>query len=649
MKAALRTSIPAVDMMVRRALVRIALHGRAPRAPEGRVRPWRLPALTAAGALLAFCPASAQPAHAPINQQQAVFQQNCAGCHDNPATRAPSSQSLHAMSPDFIVEALTSGIMAGPGSGLSPAQRGALAEYLTGRKLGAEAPMAGRCAGAPRPFSPAGPAYNGWGANPENWRYQRDPGLPAAQLGRLAVKWAFGFPGAVVAFGQPTVVGGRVFVGGQNGHVYSLDAASGCYFWDYRASTGVRTAITVARIGGRDVALFGDRRGHAYSVDAATGATIWKVMPDDEPSVQITGAPALFEGRVFVPISVGDDSAAIDPKYPCCKGRGAVVALDAATGQPVWTTYTIPEARPQAKNDIGTQNWGPSGVSVWSSPTIDARNRALYVGTGDNHSAPATDTSDSVLALSLDSGKILWSRQLTEGDMGNGACLARDKANCPEPHGPDFDFGASGNLIALGHGKRLLTIGQKSGIVWALDPDDGGRIVWHVRVGAGGPLGGVQWGTATDGQTVYAAVSDIAFFHPVLGEPLVTDPAKGGGLFALSAASGSVLWRAPPPQACTGRAHCSPAQSAAVTATPEYVLSGSVDGHLRAYSAANGEVLWDYDTAKPFPTANGVTAKGGAVDSAGPTVAGGMLFVNSGYGLYGGQAGNVLLAFAPRS
>jgi hypothetical protein len=198
----------------------------------------------------------------------------------------------------------------------------------------------------------------------------------------------------------------------------------------------------------------------------------------------------------YVPISGGDDSAAIDPKYECCKGRGAIVALDAATGATIWKTYTIPEARPLGRNSIGTQLWGPSGVAVWSSPTIDAKRRMLYAGTGDNHSAPATDGSDAVLAVSLDSGEIVWFRQLLVGDMGNAACLAVDKANCPEPHGPDFDLGASANLITLPNGRRLLTIGQKSGMVWALDPDDRGRIVWQARVGRGGPLGGVQWGSA---------------------------------------------------------------------------------------------------------------------------------------------------------
>jgi polyvinyl alcohol dehydrogenase (cytochrome) len=323
--------------------------------------------LILAGTIMMFAAglASAQSPPSPQNAQEAVFQQTCAVCHNNPATRAPARDSLHAMSPDFIAEALTNGIMKEQGSGLSAEQRGSLAEYLTGQKLGAQAPMAGRCSQT-RLFPADGPSFNGWGANPENWRYQPEPGVSATQLQQLDLKWAFGIPGVVAMFGQPTIAGGRVFIGGQNGHVYALDAGSGCYFWDYAASTGVRSAITVARIGERSLALFGDRRGHAYALDAATGELVWKVTAADGPAMQVTGAPALFEGRLYVPISGGDDSRAIDPKYECCKGRGAIVALDAATGAAIWKTYTIPEARPLGRNSIGTQLWGPSGASVWS-------------------------------------------------------------------------------------------------------------------------------------------------------------------------------------------------------------------------------------------------------------------------------------------
>ncbi len=609
----------------------------------------RTPLLLLVAAVIGFAPRTgAAESQAPDpSVQDASFEQHCAACHAVPTTRAPARSAMRAMSPSFIVETLTTGMMKAQGSALTPEERLALAEYLAGRKVGDEAPMAGRCAAAAPPLSLDGPSFNGWGANLENWRFQTAPGLTAADLPRLELKWAFGVPGAVMMFGQPTVAAGRVFIGAQNGHVYALDQKSGCYYWDYRASGVVRTAITVADVGGRLVALFGDRRGYAYCVDATTGETMWKVTPDEEAGALITGAPVLFENRLYVPITDNDGGGAGNPAYECCKGRGAVVALDAATGAVVWTTYTTAQAAPQGRNAIGAQLYGPSGASVWSAPTIDARNRVLYVGTGDNHSAPATDTSDAVLALKLDDGKIMWSKQLLAGDVWNDACGSADNANCPDPHGPDQDLGSSANLIALEGGKRVLTIGQKSGMVWALDPDDGGRIVWSRRVGAGGRLGGVQWGTATNGKAVFVAVSDVRRPRPAAGRPVEPDPTAGGGLFALAASDGAVLWRAPPPNACADRPNCSPAQSAAVTATQDFVLSGAVDSHIRAYSIADGRVLWDYDMARPFTTVNDVTASGGSLDAAGPTVAGGFIFVNAGYGLYGSKPGNVLAAFAP--
>ena len=408
--------------------------------------------LLAAAAILGLAPpAGAAHAQAPDESAPgALFDRDCAVCHDNSATRAPARPSLREMSPNLIVDSLSHGMMKAQASVLTAEQRVALAEYLTGRKLGDEAPMAGKCAAPSPPLSLDGPLFNGWGANVENWRFQPSPELSAADLPRLELKWAFGIPGAIVMFGQPTVAAGRVFIGGQNGHVYALDMHTGCTYWDYRAPGGVRTAITVARVGGRIVALFGDRRGHAYCVDAATGETIWKVAAEDEPGAVITGAPVLFENRLYIPIANGDGG---NPGQQCCKGRGAVVALDAATGDVVWTTFMTPEATPQGRAPTGAQLYGPSGASVWSAPTIDARNRLLYVGTGDNHSAPATDSSDAVRALRLDDGKVAWSKQFVAGDV--------------DPPGPDYDFGSSANLIALAGAKRVLAIGQKSGMVWA--------------------------------------------------------------------------------------------------------------------------------------------------------------------------------------
>ncbi len=347
-----------------------------------------------------------------------------------------------------------------------------------------------------------------------------------------------------------------------------------------------------------------------------------------------------------------------NPTYECCKFRGSIAALAAATGKVLWKSYTVAEEpRPIRKSKVGVQLWGPSGAGVWSSPTADLKSRTLYVTTGDSYSDPAAPTSDSFLAFDLETGKLKWSQQMTKGDAYNVNCgaPAEMRANCPEANGPDFDFGSSAILVELGKGRRALIAGQKSGVVYALDPDQQGAVLWQRRVGRGGPAGGVQWGSAADEKNVYVALSDVAM-NPVppgtpgardtaLGFAAQLDPKIGGGLFALKLDTGEIAWQTPHP-GCGDSPGCSPAQSAAVTAIPGVVFSGGLDGHLRAYSAEDGHILWDVATAKDFKTANGVKAHGGALDGPGAVIVGGTLFVNSGYAFLGAAPGNVLLGFS---
>jgi polyvinyl alcohol dehydrogenase (cytochrome) len=576
---------------------------------------------------------------APEQDGSAVYKAHCAQCHDKGLGRAPQLLALSLYTPERVVLALTSGKMAEQGKTLTEAETRAVAMFVTTKSFGADQPSAqGQCAEpAPafdKPF--AGPYWNGWGVDSSNARMQPAAmaGLSAADTPRLKLKWAFGFPGAGKAFAQPTVVGGRIFTGSDSGKVYSLDASTGCIQWMFTADSPVRSAVSIGPIGGKWAAYFGDQKAQAYAVDAATGTLLWKVHVDQHPAAMITGAPALYEGRLYVPDSSYEEVTGGGPKYECCKFRGGVSALDAATGKLIWKSYTIPEEpHPVRKNKQGIQLWGPSGAGVWSSPTIDAKRHAVYVTTGDSYSDPPAHTSDSFLAFDMDTGKLLWSRQLTEGDAYNLGCPTGD--NCPESKGPDYDFGCSPNLVDLPNGKRALVAGQKSGLVHAVDPDQQGEVLWSVRVGKGGALGGVQWGNASDGQNVYVAVSD----H--LATP---DRKQAGGMFALKLATGERVWSTPPPPC--DKPNCSPAQSAAVTVIPGVVFSGALDGHLRAYSTTDGRIIWDVDTAIEYQSVNGVKAKGGSLDGPGPVVVGGTLYVNSGYGMFFEMPGNVLLAFS---
>jgi polyvinyl alcohol dehydrogenase (cytochrome) len=571
----------------------------------------------------------------------AVYLKYCAQCHDKGVGRAPQLLALSLLTPERVLAALTTGKMAEQGKALTPVEARAVAMFVTGGKAfgSDEAPKQGFCTEpAPafdKPFS--GPYWNGWGVDTANRRMQPAAmaGLRADQVPQLKLKWAFGFPGAGKAFAQPTVVGGRIFAGSDSGKVYSLDASTGCIYWMFKADGPVRSAISIGPVGTKWVAYFGDQRAQAYAVDAATGALLWKVRVEEHPAAMITGAPALYDGRLYVPDSSYEEVTGALPKYECCKFRGALTALDAATGKQLWKSYTIAEApHPVRKNRQGTQLWGPSGAGVWSSPTIDPKKRAVYVTTGDAYSDPAPRTSDAFMAFDMDTGKLLWSRQLTEGDAYNLGCPTGD--NCPEAKGPDFDFGCSPNLVDLPNGKRALVAGQKSGMVHAIDPDQQGEVLWQTRVGKGGPLGGVQWGNASDGQNVYVAVSD---------HYATKNLSEAGGMFALKLETGERVWYTPAP-GCGDKSGCSPAQSAAVTVIPGVVFSGALDGHLRAYATADGRIVWDVDTAVEYQSVNGVKAKGGSLDGPGPTVVGGTLYVNSGYGMFGEIAGNVLLAFS---
>ena len=496
-----------------------------------------------------------------------------------------------------------------------------------------------------------GPRWNGWGADLSNSRFQPAAmaGLTRDQVPLLRLKWAFGFHGRSAAFAQPTIVGGLVFVGGGDREVYALDAKSGCTRWAFKTEAVVRTAISFASISGTDqfAVFFGDLRANAYAVNAITGALIWKTKVEDHPAAQITGAPTLYSGILYVPVSSIEEVTGSSLNYQCCTFRGSVVALDVATGRQIWKGYTIPEApRPTKRNTMGTQLYGPSGAAVWSAPTIDVQRQTLYVATGDNYSDPPSETSDAILAFELATGRMLWHWQATANDSYVVSCFSPDRTNtnCPESDGPDHDFGQSPILVSLRNGQRVLVIGQKSGVVHALDPDQEGKILWQTRVGKGGPLGGIMWGSAADQDHVYVANSDVRF-SPAYK---TLDPNAGGGLFALDLATGKISMQVPP-VSCGSRSQCSPALSAAVTAIPGVVFSGGISGYLRAYATDDARLLWEVDTARDYPVVNGGSARGGAMDGPGPTIVDGMLYVNSGYAQWGGLRGNVLLAFEVRN
>ncbi|HEY7335841.1 MAG TPA: PQQ-binding-like beta-propeller repeat protein [Bryobacteraceae bacterium] len=585
-----------------------------------------------------------------------LFQKHCAGCHDSASGvtgRIPQLAVLKTMTPTAIQKTLESGIMKTQAAPLSADERIKLANLIgtavTLQRKREE--IANPCPTAGREGSSGGPAWASWGGNLDNTRFQsaKDAGLTADDLPRLKLKWAFAFQDTSTLRSQPAVSGGRVFAGGQDGSVYALDAASGCVHWTTTVQSQVRSGITVGEAGANAAIFFGDSAGYVYALDAANGRQLWKARPDEHPASTITATPVYHQGRLYIGVASREEALSVASAYACCTFRGSEIALDAATGKPLWRTYTIAEpakARPKTKR--GAAAFGPSGAGVWTAPVLDPERDTMYITTGDNYSDPATAMSDALVALRLSSGEILWSKQFTAKDAWNSSCQLTGKVNCPDSDGPDFDFASSAILVPLPNGKRALLLGQKSAVVYAVDPDRRGQILWKSRIGEGGTVGGIEWGSATDGRNMYVALSDIRFglqLKPGSNDRTYDlNPTKGGGMYAFRIDNGERMWQTPPP-GCGDRRPCSPAQSAAVTAIPGVVWSGAEDGHLRGYSTANGKIIWDFDTVRDYKTVNGLAGHGGAIDVAGPVVAGGMLFAVSGYPARGGFGGNVLLAF----
>jgi len=578
---------------------------------------------------------------------QVQFEKNCSKCHGNgdPQTHAASRGELMKLSPEAIYASMTTGSMSVQAKDLTDDQKRLIAQHLGGRPFGVAAAghakaMSNRCAANPPLIDPSSGAYwNGWSNDAVNTRFQsaQAAGLTADQVPRLKLKWAFGVPDATEMYSQPTVVSGRIFIGGDSGDVYSLDAATGCVYWSFLAQAGVRTAPTIGAVKTQGAAkyavYFGDQRANEYAVNASTGELLWKQHVEDHPLSRILGAPKLYNGKLYVPVSSGEEGISANSAYPCCTFRGSVVALDAETGKQIWKTYSIPETpKPTRKNSAGVQLSGPAGAAIWNSPTIDVKRHALYVGTGDAYTEPAAKTSDAILAMDLDTGKILWAFQDIKNDSWAVGCDGKHViGNCPEELGPDYDFSVSPMLRTLPNGRQFLVVTGKSGYVLALDPDKKGAVLWKTPLFEKPPLasGLIVFGGASDEQDAYFALNQV------------------GGMAAVDMVTGERKWFTPLAPAEIPGEPPRPGQSAAVTAIPGVVFSGGWDGRLRAVASVNGSVIWEYNTVRDYTTVNGVPGKGGSMGAPGPTVVGGTLYVGSGYvGVNNGLPGNVLLAFS---
>ena len=575
---------------------------------------------------------------------ETLFAQHCLACHDGSVPRAPHVITFNMMSSESILEALTTGAMRQQGAALSEQQRIAVADYLSG---GSSQPGdVKHCSGDDEASGVVlSPAWSSWGGDVANQRHQHPAkaGLSPGNVANLELRWAFAYPGASRARSQPLVYGDTVFVGSQSGTVYALALDSGCARWTYEAGAEVRNGPALMLLPGESQPLlvFGDFDARVHAVEVGSGKARWRQSVATHPDATITGSVKVHGGRVYVPISSSEWASAADPGYPCCTFRGAVAALNATDGEPLWTTPVIPE-KPQptgGRNPAGAERIAPAGAPVWNSPTIDTSRGLLYVGTGEAYTSPASTASDAVIAMHLDTGEIAWTRQLLAGDAWNMACFIGGGGNCPEENGPDLDIGAA-TILWKGGDRDLLFVGQKSGDVYALDPDAEGAAVWHRKLGRGGYAGGVHWGMTASPETLFVPIADTDF----LG--LSEEPGYPG-MHALNPLTGEPRWYTPTDDRCPDdeKPACDPGMSAAATNSGELVFAGGFDGVLRIYDAVSGEVVWDFNSLREFATVSGEVARGGSIESDGPVVSQGRLLVNSGYSFGGRMPGNVLLVF----
>ncbi len=571
----------------------------------------------------------------PVPAGQALFNRGCASCHSGSGT-APSVTAMNAMSTERIFDSLLKGSMKTAAASFTNREKRVIAEFLGKRAYvdpaaGDITKMTNACPSNPAlPDLNASPSWSGWGGA-TNARFQTEAaaGLKAADVPKLKLKWAFGLPSGSSIYSQPAVAFGRVFVGSDDGVIYSMNAKTGCAYWAYKSDQFGRFAPIIAPISGyqgtRYAVFFVTRSSTAYAIDAQNGKLLWKnIIKDAENNLSATAA--YYDGRLYVPLSGVETLTGANLDYECCKSRGTVVAVDANTGKVIWRTQSIQEPlRSLGENSKGKQRFGPAGASVWNTPTVDAKRKAIYFGTGNSFGRIAASTSDSIIALNMEDGKVLWHHQEFEGDSFMNGCRATNDAtgNCPDKLGPDYDFGGSSAILQTVNGKDILLAAGKGGVAIALDPDAEGKLIWRTQLWETPPnaAGLVVWGGTADGTHVYYPLQQ-----------------QGGGLKALNILTGKMDWNAPINADRRG-------QAGPATSIPGIVFTGGWDGILRAVDAS-GKVVWTFNANQDFTTVNGVVANGGSFGSAGPVVAGGMLYTTSGYvGIQQGSQGNVVLAF----
>ncbi len=597
-----------------------------------------------------------QTKHAAIDGA-GLFAEKCLSCHALPGPW-PDAAGLSKLSSEEVYRVLTAGLMRELANDLNDAERQAIASYVG--SLNPNKPSlasGGLCKTTNNTNNKSSDTWPGWSIDNDNHRFVRNFNISRSRIRDLKLKWSFVFPDTAPftsAGNQPTVVDGRLYIGNMNGMVYALDAESGCTHWSYKARTHIRTAILVAD----DTVVFADYESNVYALNAQSGAIRWISRADEQPSARVNGNLTLHDGVVYIPISSNQEfTVSWKPETPCCSFQGVIVALDLNTGKQKWKTTLIDEPlRVIGLNSKGNKRYGPSGVAVWSVPTVDVKRQLLYVTTGNQYTEPRIAESDALVVLDLNSGEKRWTKsfvpeQFKAGDIWNSSYEAKAMFNntnidCPpmnKEYQGDREIGAPAILKKLSKGNEVLLVGTKDGVLYALDPDNEGSVHWQIRLskiapGRGPILGGIEHGIAVNDKFAFVPIADM---KPLLQTAL-------GSMASVDLETGKLRWQVQAANdTCTDKPiGCNNGYMGAPTLAGKILFAGSTDGFLRAFDASSGKILWSYDTVKQFTGVNGVKGTGGSIARNGPTVINNMLYQTSGYGHLGaGMPGNVLLAF----
>ena len=472
-------------------------------------------------------------------------------------------------------------------------------------------------------------------------------GLTTDDFPRLELAWALAFPDTSGLRAAPVIVGSTLFYSAtDSGRVFALDINSGCAKWVYTADSRLRSSIAYSEAGESPALVFSDSAGMIHTVDAQSGARIWIASGQASGNRgMLTGTPVVTGDKVIVPISGSGVITGGNPNYECCENHGAVTALNLRTGEKLWEYHTMPAAEYTGQvSSTGVKQRGPSGAPIWTTPTVDEKRDQVYVTTGENTSHPTTNTSDAIIALDLESGEAKWVFQALENDMWNFGCSAQGP-NCiilEDTNSVDFDFGGPAILVETAD-RDLLIAGQKSGDLWALNPDTG-SLVWNQRVGEGTALGGNHWGIASNFDRAFMTIND----------PKGMNGNSRPGIYSYFVGTGEPSWFYEVQSECNEerserlrRCDSLYGFSATPLSVDGAVITGGLDGRLFVFNSESGELIYQYDTVRDYETINGVAGYGGSIDSHSISAGSGMVFVGSGYGQFRQVPGNVLLAFKP--